>query len=132
MGPHQGDTDGGVRFAAPPDSVEGYGGRGVDGAAYRPPGGYLFRDNAGDTWWIIFQVSSDPASHGPNVRGDVLGCSESYEELVHVRVLAADVLRVDADAAFRQKLPSSYEEAANVAAGIPRAGTQFRREGGGA
>lgn len=122
MGPHQEDTDGGLRFAAPPDSVEGYGGRGVDGAAYRPPAGYLFRDEEGDAWWIIFQVSPGPGSHGAKVRGDVLGCSEAYDELVHVRVLAADVLRADADAAFRQQSPSSYEEAANVAAGIPRAG----------
>ncbi|YCH09710.1 hypothetical protein ACTAQJ_09150 [Arthrobacter sp. alpha11c] len=119
MGPHQDHTDGGLRFAAPPDSVEGYGGRGVDGAAYRPPAGYLFRDEAGDTWWIIFQVSPDPGSHGPKVRGDVLGCSEAYDELVHVRVLAADVLRADADSAFRQQAPSSYEEAARVAASIP-------------
>ena len=122
MGPHQEDTDSGLRFAAPPDSVEGYGGRGVDGAAYRPPAGYLFRDEAGAAWWIIFQVSPGSDSHGPKVRGDVLGCSEAYDELVHVRVLATDVLRMDADAAFRQQSPSSYEEAANVAAGIPRAG----------
>src|SRR5690349_16403057 len=116
MGPHQENADGGLRFAAAQASVEGYGGRGVDGEAYRPPDGFLFRDEAGNTWWIIFQVSPDPGSHGPKDRGDVLGCSESYDELVHVRVLATDVLRVDADAAFRQHSPSSYEEAANVAA----------------
>jgi len=34
-------------------------------------------------------------------------------------VLAADVLRADADSAFRQQAPSSYEEAARVAASIP-------------
>ena len=122
MGPHRDDFDGGLRFAAPPDSVEGYGGRGVDGAAYRPPGGYLFRDKAGDTWWIIFQVSPDPLSHGPKVRGDVLGCSESYDELVHVRVLATDVLRAVAAAAFRNQVPSSYAEAATGAARMPRVG----------
>ncbi|QHK21151.1 hypothetical protein GU243_17140 [Pseudarthrobacter psychrotolerans] len=51
---------------------------------------------------------------------DVLGCSESHDELVHVRVLASNVTRVDADAAFRQNTPSSYEEVAAVAARIPR------------
>ena len=120
---HQKDGEGGVRFAAPPDSVEGYGGRGVDGAAYSSSAGYLFNDKAGDTWWIIFQIPPDSGSHGSKVRGDVVACSAAYDELVHVRVLAADVLRNHADAAFRQKAPFSYEEAAEVAASIPRAGT---------
>lgn len=123
MGWHQGDAGGGVRFAAPPEAVEGYDGRGVEGAAYRPRAGYLFRDGAGATWWIIFQVAPGPGSHGSKVRGDVLACSAAYDELVHVRVLAPDVLRVDADAAFRQNSPFSYEEAAEVAARIPRADT---------
>ena len=121
MGWHQGDTEGGVRFAASPDTVEGYEGRGVEGVAYRPPAGYLFKDDAGATWWVIFQMSPDAGSHGSKVRGDVLACSAAYNELVHVRVLASDVLRVNADAAFRQNAPCSYEEAAEVAASIPRA-----------
>ena len=121
MGWHQGDAEGGVRFAAPPDAVEGYDGLGVEGAAYRPRAGYLFRDESGATWWIIFQIAPDSGSHGSKVRGDVLACSAAYDELVHVRVLARDVLRGDADAAFSQNTPFSYEEAAEVAASIPRA-----------
>ena len=113
----------GLRFAATPEAVEGYSGRGVDGTAYRPPGGYLFRDQAGDNWWIIFQELPHTASQRSSVHGDVLGCSESHDELVHVRVLASNVTRADADAAFRQKIPSSYEEVAAVAARIPRAAT---------
>jgi hypothetical protein len=118
---HQGDGEGGVRFAAPPEAVEGYDGRGVEGAAYCPPAGYLFRDEAGDTWWIIFQMSPQAGSLRSQARGDVLACSASYDELVHVRVLASDVLRVEADTAFRQNAPSSYEEAVEVASRIPRA-----------
>lgn len=110
-----------MRFVASPDAVEGYEGRGVEGAAYLPPAGSLFRDAAGDTWWIIFQLSPGSGSHGSKVRGDVLACSAAYDELVHVRVLASDVLRADADAAFRENAPSSYEEAVEVAASIPRA-----------
>lgn len=120
---HQGDGEGGVRFAAPPDSVEGYDGRGVDGAAYFPRGGYLFADDAGDPWWVIFQISPGTGPRRSQVRGDVLGCSAVHDEVVHVRVLAADVLRVDADAAFRQNAPLSFEEAAGVAARLPRAGS---------
>lgn len=123
MGWHQRDPEGGVRFAASPGAVEGYEGRRVEGAAYRPPAGYLFTDEAGATWWIIFQISPDPGSHGSEVRGDVLACSAAHQERVHVRVLASDVLRVDADAAFRQNPPSSYEEAVEVAASIPRTDT---------
>ena len=120
MGWHQGEADGGVRFTAPPGAVEGYDGRRVEGAAYCPPEGYLFRDEAGVTWWIIFRISPAQDSRGSKVRGDVLACSAAHDELVHVRVLAADVLRVNADAAFRQNAPSSYEEAVQVAASIPR------------
>lgn len=119
MGWHQGDTEDGVRFAALPDAVEGYQGRGVEGAAYRPRAGYLFRDEAGATWWIIFQISPDPGSQESKVRGQVLACSAAHNEPVHVRVLASDVLRIDADAAFRQSAPFSYEEAVEVAASIP-------------
>lgn len=123
MGWHQGGADGGVRFTALPGAVEGYDGRLVEGAAYCPPGGYLFRDEAGVTWWIIFRIYPDPDSRGSKVRGDVLACSAAHDELVHVRVLASDVLRVNADAAFRQNAPSSYEEAVQVAACIPRSDT---------
>ena len=120
MGWHQGDTDGGVRFAALPDAVEGYEGRGVEGAAYRPRAGHLFRDGSGAAWWIIFQISPDPGSHESKVRGEVLACSAADDEPVHVRVLASNVLRIDADAAFRHNAPFSYEEAVEVAANIPR------------
>lgn len=123
MGWHQGDTEGGVRFAALPDAVEGYEGRGVEGAAYRPRADYLFRDESGATWWIIFQRSPDSGPHESKVRGEVLGCSAAHNEPVHVRVLASDVLRIDADVAFRQNSPFSYEEAVEVAASIPRADT---------
>jgi hypothetical protein len=120
---HQGDTEGGVRFAAPQEAVEGYEGRGVEGPVYHPRAGYLFRDEAGATWWIIFQIYSDSRSHGSKVRGDILACSAAYDELVHVQVLAFDVLRADADAAFRQHTPFTYEEAVEVATSIPRADT---------
>lgn len=118
---HEEQEVAGLRFAAVPQAVEGYGARGVDGTAYRPPGGYLFLDKFGDTWWIIFQEFPDAGSHGPRAQGDVLGCSESHEEMVHVRVLASNVNRADADAAFRKNTPSSYEEAVEVASRIPRA-----------
>jgi len=119
---HQGDGEGGIRFAAPPEVVEGFHGRGVDGAAYFPRAGYLFTDEAGDSWWIIFQISPGRVSRRALVRGDVLGCSEVHDELVHVRVLAADVLRVDADAAFAQNPPLSFEEGVAVAARLTKAG----------
>lgn len=111
----------GFRFAAVPGNVEGYGGRGVDGAAYRPPGGYYFLDKAGAPWWVIFQEFPEAGPRGPQVHGDVLGCCESHEDLVHVRVLAPNVNRADADAAFRKNPPSTYEEAVEVASRIPRA-----------
>jgi hypothetical protein len=112
------DRGTGLRFAATPDAVHGYGGRGIDGTAYRPPGGYLFRDQSGNNWWIIFQESPDSSSHGPRAQGDILACSESHDELVHVRVLASNVNRIDADVAFGQNTPSTYEDAAKVAARI--------------
>lgn len=116
------DGAGGVRFAAPPEDVVGFQGRGVDGTAYLPRGGILFLDAAGDPWWVIFQESPGNYSRRALVRGDVLACSEHHDELVHVRILAADVLRADADAAFRQNAPLSFEDAAEVAARIPRPG----------
>lgn len=116
---HQGDTKGGVRSAALPDAVEGYQGRGVEGAAYRPRAGCLFRDEAGATW----HESSDSGSHESKVRGGVLACSAAYNEAVHVRGAASDALRIDADAAFRRNSPFSAEKAVEVAASIPRAGT---------
>jgi hypothetical protein len=118
---HDVDGAGGVRFAAPAEEVAGFGGGGVDGAAYLPRGGIVFMDAAGDPWWVIFQESPGVHSRRTQVRGDVLACSAHHDELVHVRVLAADVLRVNADAAFRQHTPVSLEEAAEVAARIPRA-----------
>ena len=72
---------------------------------------------------VDFQISPDSGSHGSKVRGDVLACSAAHDELVHVRVLAPDVLRDDASAAFRQNTPLSNEEAVKVAASIPRADT---------
>ncbi|CAN7322272.1 hypothetical protein LJR078_001822 [Arthrobacter sp. LjRoot78] len=108
----------GLRFAAAAESVEGYGGRGVDGIAYRPPGDYLFKDKSGGTWWIIFHPFPTDDAHTSRHRGDVLACSESHEELIHVRVLAANVSRAEADAAFRDNMPTSYEEVEKVAAQI--------------
>lgn len=114
--------DGGIRFVALPGVVKGYGGRGVEGAVYRPQAGNLFCDGAGGTWWIIFQISPDARFQGAQVRGDVLACSASHDAVIQVRVLASDVLRVDADAAFGQNAPSNYEEAVAVAARILPAG----------
>ncbi|MGM9473512.1 hypothetical protein ACS5PJ_16105 [Pseudarthrobacter sp. YS3] len=109
----------GLRFAAAAGNVEGYGGRGVDGIAYRPPGDYLYKDNSGGAWWIVFHQFQTVDPRTSRRRGDVLACSESHGELVHVRVLAANVSRAEADAAFRENTPSSYEEAVRVAARIP-------------
>jgi hypothetical protein len=81
------------------------------GSAGRPPGDYLFKDKSGGTWGIIFHQFPTDDPHTPRCHGDVLACSESHEELIHVRVLAADVSRNEADAAFRDNKPSNYEEA---------------------
>jgi len=113
------DGPSGVQYMALPGAVAGYGDRGVEGAAYGSRGGYLFRDNSGDGWWIIFQRSADDVSSRARVHGDVLACSASHGEAVRILVLAADVLQHDADAAFREGAPSSFEDAAGVAAGIP-------------
>lgn len=120
MIPHGYAGRAGVRFAALPGSVDGYGGRGVDGDAYSSPRGYLFTDSSDEPWWIVFQPAPGKASRRAEIRGDVLACSAGHGEAVHVRVLAKDVLREDADAAFRNSRPSSYENAAGVADGIPR------------
>jgi hypothetical protein len=114
----RGSDGGGARFAAMPETVSGYGGRGVNGPAYSSRQGHLFKDGADDSWWIIFQPSADSGHSAGPAYGDVLACSESLGDVVHVRVLAAAVLRKDADAAFRDKAPSTYDEAAAVAAGL--------------
>ena len=120
MIPHRYAGRGGIRFAALPGSVDGYGGSGVNGDAYGSPGGYLYTDSSDESWWIVFQPAPGGAPRRAWVRGDVLACSAGHGEKVHVRVLAKDVLLEDADAAFRNGRPSSYEEAAGVADGIPK------------
>lgn len=107
-----------VRFVALAGTVTGYGDRGVDGTAYKSRDGYLFSDSAEDSWWVIFQASSGAVFPRAQARGDVLACSDSHGETIHVRALAKGVLRVDADAAFRDHAPVSYEDAVAVAAGI--------------
>ncbi|UKA53396.1 hypothetical protein LFT45_16945 [Arthrobacter sp. FW305-BF8] len=113
--------EGGIRFSAQPDEVEGYGGRGVDGSAVTTAAGYLLRDEAGDAWRVIFQPYPESSSHGDRVIGDILACSESHDEVVHVRLLASGVRWADATAAFRQDAPVRYEDAARVASTVPRA-----------
>ena len=120
----RGSEGGGARFAALPDSVSGYGGRGVNGTAYSSRHGHLFRDGDGADWWIIFQPAAESGHASDSAYGDVLACSESLGDVVHVRVLAAAVRRRDADAAFRAGAPTTYGEAAAVAAGLsPRGPT---------
>lgn len=89
----RGREGGGARFAALPDSVSGYGGRGINGFAYSSGHGHLFKDGADGNWWIIFQPSAGTGHSGEPAYGDVLACSESLGDVVHVRVLAAAVLR---------------------------------------
>jgi hypothetical protein len=113
-------AEAGTRFSASADAVEGYGGRGVDGTAFLPRAGYLFRDEAGGTWWVIFQALPDSGLHRDQVLGDILACSASYDEMVQVRVLASGVRRADAEAAFRQRAPFRYEEAVDTARLVPR------------
>lgn len=112
-------AEAGTRFSASADAVEGYGGRGVDGTAFHPASGYLFRDQDGDRWWMIFQSYSDSHAHGDQVLGDILACSASYDEMVQVRVLASGVRRADAEAAFRKRAPFSYEQAVHAARLVP-------------
>nr|WP_306630174.1 hypothetical protein [Arthrobacter ulcerisalmonis] len=107
-----------VRFAAAAGSVEGYGGRAVNGRALHPAGGYTFPDPAGDPWWVIFQPWPSSGDHGHKVLGDILACNDSYGDMVHVVVLAAGVLEDDAEAAFRANVPMSLADAARVAATI--------------
>lgn len=110
-----------VRFAAAAEAVEGYGGRGINGRALHPTGGYLFPDTAGDPWWVIFQPWPSRSQHGHKVRGDILACNDSYGDMVHVVVLAAGVWEDDAEAAFRANVPMSLADAARVAATIAHA-----------
>lgn len=114
--------EGGARFAALAENVSGYGGRGVNGAAYTSKHGHLFADSEGGSWWIIFQALPGTAAASSKVHGDILACSESDEgDEVQVRVLATGVLGREADAAFRDKAPATYEEAAAVAASLSEA-----------
>ncbi|MEZ2390215.1 hypothetical protein AB6813_11820 [bacterium RCC_150] len=117
-----GPESGGIRFAAAAGSVSGYGGRGVDGSAYSSSEGFLFTDGLGKSWWIVFQPWEVTGSSGAGDRGDILGCSAGYGEVVHVRVLAKDVLRDDADGVFTVLRPATYEEAVRAAASISRSG----------
>ncbi|GAC1488978.1 MAG: hypothetical protein NVS2B15_06240 [Pseudarthrobacter sp.] len=107
-----------VKFVALAGTVTGYGDRGVHGTAYKSRDGYLFRDSDEESWWVIFQPSSVAVIPRAQVRGDVLACSDSHGEAIRVRPLARGVLRVDADAAFRDHTPVSYEDAVAVAVGI--------------
>ena len=100
-----------------PGTVAGFDGYGLEGLAYRSRNGYLFHDASGDGWWIIFQRYADADPDGPEPRGDVLACSASQGEMVHVRVLAEGVLEADADAAFAAGEPATFEDAVRVAAG---------------
>ena len=100
--------------------VVGYGGRGVDGDAFLPRAGLLFRDETGGTWWVIFQPLQDSVVQGDQAVGDILACSASYDDMVQVRVLASSVGRADAAAAFRQRAPFRYEEAVGAARAVPR------------
>lgn len=119
MSLHGRDDSRDVKFAALPGAVTGYGGRGLDGTAYSSRDGYLFEDSREDTWWIIFQPSPGSGFSTLDARGDVLACSAAHGEPVTVRVLAGDVARRDADAAFRENTPFTYEDAVAVATGIP-------------
>src|SRR6476660_902160 len=98
-----------VKFAAAAEAVEGYGGRGLNGRALQPASGYLFPDQDGEGWWVVFQPwpSAGPSAH--KVPGDMLD----------VVVLAAGVWEDDAKAAFRDKAPASLADAARVAASVP-------------
>lgn len=109
------DVPGGVRYLGLPGTVSDYGGRGVEGTAYGSRDGHLFRDDSGERWWVIFRRSTDVVPSRALIHGDVLACSAAHDEQVRVKELAADVLQTDADAAFREAAPSSFEEAAGLA-----------------
>ena len=118
-----------VKFAAAADAIEGYGGRGLNGHALHPARGYLFPDQDGEGWWVIFQPWPSPGSPGRNVPGDILACNDSYGDMVHVVVLAAGVWEDDAEAAFRADLPSSLADAARVAATVAHVAGAEHRDG---
>ncbi|WP_052690484.1 hypothetical protein [Pseudarthrobacter chlorophenolicus] len=111
--------DSGVRFAAAPDEVEGYGGRGVNGYALHPAGGYVFLDAGNAGWWVVFQPHGEPGPHWQHGLGDVLACSAAFDDVVHVVVLASGVRGADALAAFHSAMPATLEEAVDVAAALP-------------
>ncbi|SDT53474.1 hypothetical protein SAMN04489743_3444 [Pseudarthrobacter equi] len=110
--------DSGVRFAAPPEKVEGYGGRGVNAIALHPSGGYVFLDTGGAGWWVVFQPDAGPGLHWRQRPGDILACSAAFDEMVHVVVLASHVRGADALAAFHSAMPATLEEAVDVAAAL--------------
>ncbi|MEW1806550.1 hypothetical protein [Pseudarthrobacter sp. NPDC080039] len=112
-----------VKFAAAAEAVEGYGGRGLNGRALQSATGYLFPDQDGETWWVIFQPWPAAGPQGHKVPGDILACNDSYGDMVHVVVLAAGVREDDAEAAFRTDAPLTLADAARVAAGVPHVGT---------
>lgn len=117
-----------VRFAAAADAVEGYGGRGLNGTALHPAAGYLFPDQDGEGWWVVFQPWPSGSS-GHKVPGDLLACNDSYGDMVHVVVLATGVWEDDAEAAFRTHLPSSLADAARVAASVAHVAGRERKDG---
>lgn len=96
--------------------------RDIEGNAYRSRDGYLFKDSEGVGWWIFFAAHARGGVRGP-VAGDVMACARMDEEgAMRVTVLAGDVLRDDADAAFNRTPPASFEAAAAIARELPRAG----------
>jgi hypothetical protein len=107
-----------VKFAAAAGAVEGYGGRGLNGRALQPATGYLFPDQDGEGWWVIFQPWPPSGLHAHKVPGDILACNDSYGDMVHVMVLAAGVWEDDAEAAFRANVPLTLADAARVAATV--------------
>ncbi|MDQ0800019.1 hypothetical protein [Arthrobacter sp. SLBN-112] len=107
-----------VKFAAAAGAVEGYGGRGLNGRALHPATGYLFPDQDGEGWWVIFQPWPPSGAHPHKVPGDILACNDSYGDMVHVVVLAAGVWEDDAEAAFRANVPLTLADAARVAATV--------------
>lgn len=112
------ENRGRIRFAAAAASVEGYGGRGLNGRALHPADGYLFPDRYGEGWWVIFQPWPGQAGQGHKVPGDILACNDSYGDMVRVLVLARGVREDDAEAAFRANVPVSLADAARVAATV--------------
>ncbi|WP_240471932.1 hypothetical protein [Pseudarthrobacter phenanthrenivorans] len=118
-----------IRFAAAAEAVEGYGGRGVNGRALQPATGYVFPDQDGEEWWVIFQPWPSPGPAGHNVPGDILACNDSYGDMVHVVVLAAGVREDDAEAAFRADRPVSLADAVRVAGAVPHLAAVVHKSG---